>query len=85
MPFVYERLVPLIAGVRVVSIPAAEQAVARVYRHHRMIIEGAGGVGLAAAEVLAAEGRYRHIAAILSGGNIDNQALSSILERVPYE
>lgn len=81
LPYVFEHLSKLVDGSKVVSIRNAEAAVAKVFRQHRMVIEGAAGCALAAAESIATEGRYRRIAVILSGGNIDPHVLQTILGR----
>jgi len=71
----------LLAGSRVVPLPDVAAAVRRLAERHRVIAEGAGATAVAAAMALAAAGELpgKTIVCIVSGGNIDNAKLATIL------
>jgi threonine dehydratase len=71
LPQVFAELAPLIAGSIAVGLSEARLAVAEVYHHHRMVVEGASGCALAAAKILLRKGQARNVSCLLSGGNID--------------
>jgi threonine dehydratase len=67
----------LVDDVLVVSLAEAKRAVRELASRHHLIAEGAGAVALAAALSPRCEGT--HVAAVISGGNIDAAQLCSIL------
>ncbi|HVW68625.1 MAG TPA: pyridoxal-phosphate dependent enzyme, partial [Steroidobacteraceae bacterium] len=69
----------LIDQVVVVKLAEAERALRDLAFRHHIVAEGAGAVALAAA--LSPECRGEHVAAIISGGNIDPAKLCPILEQ----
>ena len=71
----------LVDDVVLVEEEEIEQAVFALATHEKTVVEGAGAVGLAA--VMADRERFagRHVALVLSGGNIDSRILASILIR----
>jgi threonine dehydratase len=69
----------LIDQVIVVKIADAQSAVRDLAFRHHIVAEGAGAVALAAA--LSPECRGAHVAAIISGGNIDPATLCPILAK----
>jgi len=67
----------LLAGSLVVSLPEVAAAIRHLAQHAAVIAEGAGGAAVAAGlKGLAGPGRY---VAVVSGGNIDPDALATIL------
>jgi threonine dehydratase len=80
----------LLVGSRVLALPAVAAAIRHLAERHRVIAEGAGAAALAAAMSVASEpgaaplvdrlGKpATKIVCIVSGGNIDTAALSTIL------
>ncbi len=71
----------LVDDILVVDEDAVERAVTTFIESQRLVVEGAGAVGLAA--LLAAPKRFRRksVGLIVTGGNIDARLLSSILMR----
>jgi len=67
----------LIDQVIVVEVAEAEKAVRDLALRHHIVAEGAGAVALAAA--LSPQCQGSHVAAIISGGNIDASKLGTIL------
>jgi threonine dehydratase len=67
----------LLAGSLVVSLPEVAAAIRHLVQHAAIVAEGAGGASVAAAlKGLAGPGRY---VAVVSGGNIDPEVLTTIL------
>jgi threonine dehydratase len=67
----------LLAGSLVVSLPEVAAAIRHLVQHAAVVAEGAGGASVAAAlKGLAGPGRH---VAVVSGGNIDPEVLSTIL------
>jgi threonine dehydratase len=67
----------LLAGSLVVSLPEVAAAIRHLVQHAAIVAEGAGGAGVAAAlKGLAGPGRS---VAVISGGNIDPEVLTTIL------
>ncbi|SCA54949.1 Threonine dehydratase [Candidatus Terasakiella magnetica] len=67
--------------IMVVKENAIEQAVLSLMEKQRLIVEGAGAVGLAALMDHKEKFRGKRVCLILSGGNIDSRILSSVLMR----
>jgi threonine dehydratase len=76
---VFEELSPVIAGSIVVQVKEAEAAVSKLFRSHRIVVEGAAACSLAAAERLARESESKKIVCLLSGGNIDIQVFGELM------
>ena len=76
-PRMWERMRPLIDGSIVVTLEQTRQALRMLAEKSRVIAEGAGGLGLAAA--LTGRAGEGPIVAIVSGGNIDLQTYCEIL------
>jgi threonine dehydratase len=67
----------LLAGSLVVSLPEVAAAIRHLVQHAAIVAEGAGGAAVAAAlKGLAGPGRH---VAVVSGGNIDPEVLTTIL------
>jgi threonine dehydratase len=67
----------LLAGSLVVSLPEVAAAIRHLVQHAAIVAEGAAGAAVAAAlKGLAGPGRY---VAVVSGGNIDPEVLTTIL------
>jgi threonine dehydratase len=64
-----------------VSEAMSEQAVGLLADRQHLVAEGAGAAGIAALMTHAGRWRDRHIGIVLSGANIDQRLLSSILLR----
>jgi len=69
----------LLAGSHVVPLAAVAAAVRLLAERHRVIAEGAGATAVAAAMAMAAAAPGKKIVCIVSGGNIDNAKLATIL------
>jgi threonine dehydratase len=76
-PRMWQRMRPLIDGSIVVTLEQTRQAVRMLAEKARVIAEGAGALGLAAA--LTGRAGDGPIVAIVSGGNIDLQTYCEIL------
>jgi threonine dehydratase len=61
----------LVHTIAVMSEEHIEQAIKEVFREERLVIEGAGAVGVAAVLAGTVDLRGRQAAIVLSGGNID--------------
>ena len=72
----------LIDDVIVVSLAETQRAVRELALRHHLIAEGAGAAALAAA--LSSQCGGTHIAAIISGGNIDSAKLCSMLNEAAF-
>ena len=71
----------LVDGILLVEESTIEAAVLLLVEVEKTIVEGAGAVGLAALLENRDRFRNRKVGLILSGGNIDLSALSSIIQR----
>jgi threonine dehydratase len=67
----------LIDGALTVSLAEVAAAIRRLAEGNRVIAEGAGAVPVAAA--LSGRHPYRRVCAVVSGGNLGNEALTTIL------
>jgi len=67
----------LLDGTLTVSLAEVAAAIKRMAEDHKVIAEGAGAVPVAAA--LGGRHPYRSVCAVVSGGNLDNDMLSTIL------
>ena len=77
LPRMWELAAPLLAGAHAVTLDEAASAVRLLAERVRVIAEGAGALGLAAA--LSGRVPGRRIVCIVSGGNIDAARLATIL------
>ncbi len=77
LPRMWELAAPLLAGAHAVPLDEAAAAVRLLAERVRVIAEGAGALGLAAA--LSGRVPGRRIVCIVSGGNIDASRLAAIL------
>ena len=75
----YARLRPLIEEVLVVSEAAIRRAVAFMAKEEKFIVEGGSAAAAAAVMEMPEKIGGKNIALILSGGNIDGELLSGIL------
>jgi threonine dehydratase len=71
----------LVDDVIAVSDEAIARAIVVLLEHHKLLAEGAGAAALAA--VLEANGHVggQHVAAVISGGNIDPNLLGKVLQQ----
>ncbi|HEX7263579.1 MAG TPA: pyridoxal-phosphate dependent enzyme [Candidatus Dormibacteraeota bacterium] len=77
LPEMWSPASRLLAGSLVVSLPEVAAAIRHLVQHAAIVAEGAAGAAVAASlKGLAGPGRY---VAIVSGGNIDPDVLSTIL------
>ena len=76
-PRMWERMRPIVDGSIVVSLEQAKQAMRMLAETARVIAEGAGALGLAAA--LSGKAGPGPIVAIVSGGNIDLKRFCEII------
>ncbi len=76
-PRMWERMKPLVDGVIVVSLEETRQAMRLMAEKTRVIAEGAGALGLAAA--LTGKAGRGPIVAIVSGGNIDMEKFTELM------
>jgi threonine dehydratase len=77
-PRMWERMKPLVDGVIVVSLDETRHAMRLMAEKVRVIAEGAGALALAAA--LTGKAGKGPIVAIVSGGNIDLEKFSELIE-----
>ena len=77
-PRMWERMKPLVDGCIVVTLEQTRQAMRLIAEKARVISEGAGALGLAAA--LTGKIGRGPIVAIVSGGNVDLKKFCEILE-----
>jgi threonine dehydratase len=80
-PRMWERMRPLVQGSFVVTLEEARQAMRLMAEKARVIAEGAGALGLAAA--LSGRAGRGPIVAIVSGGNVDLTTYCRLLEPTP--
>lgn len=78
-PRMWDRMKPLVDGVIVVSLDETRQAMRIMAEKARVIAEGAGALGLAAA--LTGKAGRGPIVAIVSGGNIDLEKFSELISK----
>jgi threonine dehydratase len=78
LPAMWERARPLLAGAYAVSLDETAAAVRLLAERARIVAEGAGALAVAAALSGRVEGRK--LVCIVSGGNIDANRLSAILD-----
>ncbi len=78
LPEVWDRVKGMLEGSLVVSLAEVASAVKMLVERNRVVAEGAGAAGVAAA-VAGKAGKGR-VVAIVSGGNIDLSKLVTILE-----
>lgn len=69
----------LVAGMAVVAENQIERAIAAIAAEERLVVEGAGAVGVAAVLAGRTDLRGRRAAIVLSGGNIDPERLRTIM------
>jgi threonine dehydratase len=82
LPEMWPLVSSLLHGVIIVSLPEVAAAIKFMAENNRVIAEGAGAVSVAA----ALSGRYQqtNVCAVVSGGNLDSQMLTTTLQgRVP--
>jgi threonine dehydratase len=70
-------------GCAILAVPdaAIEQAIAMLLEIEKSVAEGAGAAGLAALMTYPERFRGRRVGLVVSGGNIDNRLLASVLLR----
>jgi len=78
IPRMWERMRPIVQGSRVISLAEVRNAMRLMADKARVIAEGAGALGLAAA--LTGELGAGPIVAVVSGGNIDLDKYCALLE-----
>jgi len=79
-PRMWERMKPVVDGVHVVSLEDVKRAMRLMAEKARVIAEGAGALGLAAA--LTGKAGNGSIVAVVSGGNIDLEQFSQLIGSV---
>ena len=79
-PRMWERMKPVVDGVHVVTLDEVKRAMRMMAEKVRVIAEGAGALGLAAA--LSGKAGKGPLVAIVSGGNIDLQKFSELIGSV---
>jgi threonine dehydratase len=77
----HQIVTALVSEIRLVDEAMLENAIEVLLERQKIVVEGAGGAGLAA--VLAAPERFRgrRVGIVISGGNMDARLLASILMR----
>lgn len=75
LPLVFENLHGKVEQSVVVSLEETKEMIHSVLTHHSMLIEGAAGVALAAAQKISLDQEDGKIVVILSGGNLDRTHL----------
>jgi threonine dehydratase len=80
-PRMWERMRPLVQGSLVVTLEETRRAMRLMAEKARVIAEGAGALGLAAA--LSGRAGRGPIVAIVSGGNVDLTTYCKLLEPAP--
>ena len=79
-PRMWERMNPVVDGVHTVTLDAVKRAMRLMAEKARVIAEGAGALGLAAA--LTGKAGNGPIVAVVSGGNIDLEKFSQLIGSV---
>ena len=82
-PRMWERMRPIVDGSIVVSLEQTKRAMRMLAEKARVVAEGAGALGLAAA--LAGRAGPGPIVAVVSGGNVDLKKFCEILESTSPE
>jgi threonine dehydratase len=82
-PRMWERMSPIVDGSIVVSLEQTKRAMRMLAEKARVVAEGAGALGLAAA--LAGNAGPGPIVAVVSGGNVDLKKFCEILESTSPE
>jgi threonine dehydratase len=80
--YTYPMVQKLVDDVVLVPEDAIAEAMAFVMREHRLIIEGAGAVGVAALIHKKINSDARNVAVILSGGNVDSKLAAQIAQKI---
>jgi len=80
-PRMWERMRPVVDGCIVVSLEETKRAMRMMAEKARVISEGAGALGLAAA--LTGKAGPGPIVAVVSGGNIDLEKFSELVRSAP--
>jgi threonine dehydratase len=78
LPEMWPLISSLVDGVITVSLAEVANAIKVMVENNRVVAEGAGAISVAAA--LSARYEYSRVCAVVSGGNIDSSALSTILQ-----
>ena len=81
-PRMWQRMQPILDGCIVVTLEQTRQAMRLMAEKSRVIAEGAGALGLAAA--LTGKAGQGPIVAIVSGGNVDLKTYCAILAATTY-
>ncbi len=81
LPTLWPLLQSAVAGTEVVPEAQVAEAIATLHRGNHLVVEGAGAVPVCAA-MSSTRFMGRKVAAIISGGNIDEPILSQILSGV---
>ena len=68
-----------VSEIAVVSEAQLREAIAGVVANEQLITEGAGAVGVAAIKAGKFDVRGKRVAVVLSGGNIDQGTLSTVI------
>lgn len=76
-PEIWDLVRPLLSGSIVVPLRGVATAIRLLFEQHRIVVEGAGGISVAAA--LSRKGGTGRTVCIVSGGNIDPTKLQKIL------
>lgn len=79
--YTFRMVRELVDDVVLVSEEAIAQAMAFALYEHHLVVEGAGAVGIAALQAGAVDVAGRHVALIVSGGNVDIAQLLQIAQR----
>jgi threonine dehydratase len=78
LPEMWPLISSLVDDVITVSLAEVANAIKVMVENNRVVAEGAGAISVAAA--LSGRYEYSRICAVVSGGNIDSSALSTILQ-----
>lgn len=70
-----------VSGIYEVTEEEIAKAIVFMHREHRLVVEGAGAAGIAALLAGKAETKGRTVGVIVSGGNIDEDTLKTLLEK----
>ena len=77
----FSILKDFVDDVLTVSDKSIERAIAMLAEHEKIVVEGAGAVGLAALLQHGTKFKNKKVGIVICGGNIDSKVLSSILMR----
>lgn len=78
LPEMWPMVGEMIDGAMTVSLDEIAGAIRTLAERNRVIAEGAGAIPVAAA--LSGRHGFKHVCAVVSGGNLDNSALAAILD-----